>query len=87
MSNIKSLSHFNFYYFNEPYDVLNDEASIEVWNRKGSTKLAENEIPYDVEGVPKFGYRCAYVTDNTNGIWATDSSKIFSLSPKCTNCQ
>ena len=78
---IKSLLHFDYPYFNEPNDGLGDEVSGEVWTRVGNTKLAGNEIPYDVQGTPKFGYRCAYFPDTTSAIQGTNASGIFNLSP------
>ena len=76
---IKSLLHFDYPYFNEPHDGLGDEVSGEVWERVGNTKLAGSEIPYDVEGAPKFGYRCAYFSDTESAITGTNTSKIFDL--------
>lgn len=78
---IKSLLHFDYPYFNEPNDGLGDEVSSEVWTRVGNTKLAGNEIPYDVQGEPKFSYRCAYFPDTTSAIQGTNTSGIFNLSP------
>ncbi|MBQ7594089.1 MAG: C-type lectin domain-containing protein [Synergistaceae bacterium] len=78
---IKSLLHFDYPYFNEPNDGLGDEVSGETWTRIGNTKLAGNEIPYDVQGTPKFGYRCAYFPDVNSSIRGTNTSGIFNLSP------
>ena len=78
---IKSLLHFDYPYFNEPNDGLGDEVSGETWTRIGNTKLAGNEIPYDIGGLPKFGYRCAYFPDTSSSIRGTNTNGIFNLSP------
>lgn len=78
---IKSLLHFDYPYYAEPNDGLGDEVSSETWTREGNTKLAGTEIPYEVSGSPKFGYRCAYFPDTSSYITGTNTSEIFNLSP------
>ena len=78
---IKSLVHFDFPYYNEPNDGLDDEVRGAVWGREGNTKLAGVEIPYEYEGAPKFGYRCAYYPDDTSYIRTGNLDGVFTVSP------
>ena len=78
---VKSILHFDYPYYAEPGDGLGDEASSETWTRVGNTNLAGVEAPYDVQGAPKFGYRCAYFPDTSSSITGTNTSGIFDLSP------
>ena len=78
---IKSLLHFDFPYYNEPHDGLDDEVRGAVWTREGNTKLAGVKIPYEYEGSPKFGYRCAYFPDNTSYIDTTNTNGEFDIKP------
>ena len=78
---IKSLLHFDFPYYNEPRDGLDDEVRGAVWERVGNTKLAGIKIPYEYEGSPKFGYRCAYFPDTISYIETTNTNGGFDLAP------
>ncbi len=78
---IRSLVHFDFPYYNEPSDGLDDEVRGAVWEREGNTKLAGVEIPYEYEGAPKFGYRCAYYPDDTSHVISNNADGVFNLDP------
>ena len=71
--------HFDYPYYAEPNDGLNDEILGTVWSREGNVKLVGSEIPADaiVEGTPKFGYRCLQSQAQTDFI--TTDSLAFSL--------
>lgn len=76
---IKSLLHFDYPYFAEPFDGLGDNILGNVWTRKGSIKLVGSSSPADaiVSGTPKFGYRCLQSSGSSDYI--TCSSSAFSL--------
>ena len=78
-TNIKSLMHFNYPYFNEPGDGLGDEVSSETWTRQGNAKLVGSDIPADaiVADTPKFGYRCLQTSGNTDYLSCTNNSGIW----------
>ena len=85
---ILSLLHFDYPYYAEPNDGLNDEILGTVWARSGNLKLAGSEIPADtiINGTPKFGYRCLYsqaVNDYAyaiNDIFTLDASSSYEVS-------
>ena len=78
---IKSLVHFDFPYFNEPNDGLDDEVRGAEWGRNGNVKLAGTQIPYEITGTPKFGYRCAYFPDTASYIASVNDDDTFDLNP------
>ena len=76
---IKSLLHFDFPYYKEPNDGLDDDVGLEEWSREGNVMLAGNLIPQESTGTPMFGYRCAYFPDTTSFIVSENTSGIFNL--------
>lgn len=64
-SSIKSLVHFDYPYFAEEGDGLNDEIGNFTWTRQGDAKLCGSQIPADeiIADTPYWGYRCLH----TNG--------------------
>ena len=77
--NFLSLLHFDFPYFAEPDDGCRDELGLLKWKRNGNVKFCGNEIPYDEQFTPKFGYRCMKSTDSTTYLLGTGSTDIFNL--------
>ena len=84
--NIKSLLHFDYHYYREPRDALYDECKILKWERVGDVQTAGQNIPYDVEGTPKFGYRCLIVNAqakvkalNVNNVLNLNSANKYEL--------
>ena len=82
----KCLLHFDFPYFNEPNDGLDDDVGIETWSKENSNvKLYGSVIPKAGTQAPKFGYRClspytgGAVGTNTTGIWNLNSSKNYEI--------
>lgn len=76
-SGIKSVLHFNYPYYAEPNDGLEDDILGYVWTRSNSgVKLVGSEIPADqiISGTPKFGYRC--LSTSGNYISAPEQSPI-----------
>lgn len=80
-SNIKSLLHFDFHYYAEPGDGLFDEVSSETWTRASGVKFMGNQIPYDMKGNPKFGYRAFYSSSSTTLLTATNNHGTFNINP------
>ena len=83
---IKSLLHFDFPYFNEPNDGLDDDVGIETWSKENSNvKLYGTQIPKAGTQAPKFGYRClnpytgGAVGTNSSSIWNMNSSKDYEI--------
>ncbi len=67
---LKALFHFDFPYIHEPNDGLHDEVSglNTILQNSGSVELAGNETSSKIIPAstgPKFGYRCAYFSDNS----------------------
>lgn len=60
----KSLLHFDYPYYGEPNDGCRDEIGLLNWTRVGGIQFAGLEVPYQVEGAPKFGYRCLYSSND-----------------------
>ena len=82
----KCLLHFDFPYFNEPNDGLDDDVGIETWSKENdNVKLYGSVIPKAGTRAPKFGYRCLYpytggaVGTNATGIWNMNSSKNYEI--------
>ncbi len=82
----KCLLHFDFPYFNEPNDGLDDNVGIETWSKENSNvKLYGSQIPIAGTRAPKFGYRCLHpytggaVGTNTSGIWNLNSSGNYEI--------
>ena len=83
---IKSLLHFDFPYYKEPNDGLDDDVGIETWSKEGSAKFYGIEIPKVGTQAPKFGYRCYFSESgsciegtNNSGIWNLNSSKNYEI--------
>ena len=83
---IKSILHFDYPYFNEPNDGLDDDVGIETWHATNSNvKMYGNAIPNAGTFTPKFGYRCLYSYKgsvsgtNTSGIWNLNSSGNYEI--------
>ena len=82
---IKCLLHFDYPYFNEPNDGLDDEVGIETWSKENDDiKMYGSAIPNAGSKAPVFGYRCLYAqgailgTNNT-GIWNLNSSRDYEI--------
>ncbi len=84
----KCLLHFDFPYFNEPNDGLDDDVGIETWSKENTNiMLIGTQIPtLNHDNVaPKFGYRCthfgggAVIGTNTSGIWNLNSSENYEI--------
>ena len=77
---IISLLHFDYPYYAEPNDGLNDEILGTIWSRSGNIKLAGSEISADaiISGTPKFGYRCLH--SETSNDYITAGTNAFSMS-------
>lgn len=82
----KCLLHFDFPYFNEPNDGLDDDVGIETWSKENTNvKLYGSQIPKAGTQAPKFGYRClspytgGAVGTNTSGIWNMNSSGNYEI--------
>ena len=82
----KCLLHFDFPYFNEPNDGLDDDVGIETWSKENdNVKLYGSVIPKAGTRAPKFGYRCLHpytggaVGTNATGIWNMNSSKNYEI--------
>ena len=82
----KCLLHFDFPYFNEPNDGLDDDVGIETWSEENTNvKLYGSQIPIAGTRAPKFGYRClspytgGAVGTNTSGIWNMNSSGNYEI--------
>ena len=82
----KCLLHFDFPYFNEPNDGLDDDVGIETWSRSGTAvKLYGSAIPNEGTQAPKFGYRCIRSSTgtarctNTSGVWNLNSSGDYEI--------
>ena len=82
----KCLLHFDFPYFNEPNDGLDDDVGIETWSRSSTeVKLYGSAIPNEGTQAPKFGYRCIRSTTgtarctNTSGVWNLNSSGDYEI--------
>lgn len=79
---VKSLLHFDYPYFNEPNDGLDDEVGLLNWSKSSNNvKLAGTQIPYALNAAPKFGYRCAYFTDASSYIQTNNTNGVFNLAP------
>ncbi len=88
-----SLVHFDFPYFNEPYDGLADELGLFTLTRQGSPKLVGSQAPADaiVSNTPRFGYRCLQTDGSSSFIKATGAFTLsksgtyeFSFWVRCT---
>ncbi len=76
---IKSLLHFDYPYYSELNDGLNDEINGNIWARSGNAQLVGEHSPAQtiIEGTPKFGYRCLYTQSENDFI--SSSLPAFSL--------
>lgn len=82
----KCLLHFDFPYFNEPNDGLDDDVGIETWSAENTNvKLYGSKIPKAGTFAPKFGYRClrsykgAVIGTNNTGIWNLNSNGNYEI--------
>ena len=84
-SHIKSLVHFDYPYFNEPYDGCRDEINGNIFTRSGDAKFVGNEIPCDeiISGTPKFGYRCLSTSGNNDYISGKITCTLSSYEIEC----
>lgn len=84
-TNIKSLIHFDYPYFAEPFDGCRDEINGNIFARYGGVKFVGTQIPCDkiIAGTPKFGYRCLCSASNIDYIAAKNRADIFSLKANC----
>ena len=74
---IKSLLHFDYPYYNEPGDGLDDEVGLETWSKEANAALYGSAAPNAGTQAPKFGYRCLYPYNG--GATCNNSSGIFNL--------
>ena len=81
--NMLSLVHFNFPYYGEPNDGLNDEVGVISWSNTNGAALAGSEIPKAVTYAPKFGYRCLYMA--TKAAYITGTFPVDYLDLTLTN--
>ena len=75
---IKSLLHFDFPYFNEPSDGLDDYVGLETWSKEDSSvALYGSMVPNAGNYSPKYGYR--YLRPYTGGVVGTSNTGIWNM--------
>ena len=83
---IKSLIHFDYPYYGEANDGLNDEINGTIWERSGNARLVGAEAPAAqiIPGTPKFGYRCLHTSADTDFIALKEDTSLFALTESGT---